>query len=91
MKPAEVFGVVVRTVGLLVVVPSLGVLCFALLNLVLGGPASSGGLIIMGIPPLLFGRWLLRGAPALVTYAYPEERPASRPISQEAIQLEHDH
>lgn len=71
MKPSEVFGVVIRAIGLVVVVWAVGILGFALMNLVGGGPASVVGLSIIGIPVLLFGLWLLRGAPAVVRFAYP--------------------
>jgi len=73
MKPVEVFAIVIRTVGLIVFLVATAILFWALLNLVLGGPASPGGGIIVGIPILLCGLWLLRGAPQLLAFAFPKE------------------
>ncbi len=73
MKPSELFGVVVRSVGLLIVLPSLGLQFFALLDLVGGGPGNAVGILILSIPALLVGLWLLRGAPGIVAFAYPEK------------------
>jgi len=73
MKPSELFGVVVRSVGLLLVLPALGVQFFAILNLVMGGPGNVAGMMILSIPVLLVGLWLLRGAPGIVAFAYPEK------------------
>jgi len=47
MKPVEVFAVVIRTVGLIVSLFASAMLFFALLNLILGGPANGGGMIIV--------------------------------------------
>jgi len=73
MKPVDVFAVVIRTVGLIVSLVATGLLSFALLNLVLGGPANAGGMIIVGVPILLMGLWLLRGASSLLAFAFPKE------------------
>jgi len=90
MKPSEAFGVVVRSVGLVTVVPAVGTLCYALLTVVMGGPASAGGLIILALPPLCAGLWLLRGAPGLVAFAYPDERGSEWPVGHKINQPEHD-
>ncbi len=74
MKPADVFVVVVRTIGLVVCLVAGAILFWALLNLVLGGPASVLGLVIVGIPVLGIGLWLLRGAPLLIAFAFPDAR-----------------
>jgi hypothetical protein len=73
MKPSEVFAIVIRTVGLIISLVATGLLSFALLNLVLGGPANAAGMIIIGSPILLVGLWLLRGAPKLLAFAFPKE------------------
>jgi hypothetical protein len=73
MKPSELFGVVIRSVGLVVMLSAMSVLFYAILSLVLGGPASVVGLFIIGIPPLLVGLWLLLGASDLATAVYPKE------------------
>ncbi len=73
MKPAEIFGVVVRTIGLLMTMIALAQTLFALLVTVLGGPANGPGLLIFSLPALVVGIWLLRGAKAVVWFAYPDE------------------
>lgn len=73
MKPSELFGVMVRTIGLLLVLSSAWGLFFAGLNLVLGGPGNVAGMVIMGVPVFCVGLWLLRGAESFVRFAYPEE------------------
>ncbi len=73
MKPVEVFAIVIRTVGLIVFLIASSILFWALLNLVLGGPASPGGMIIVGLPMLLMSLWLLRGAPRLLAFTFPKE------------------
>jgi hypothetical protein len=90
MKPSETFGVVVRSVGLVIVVMAGGTLGFALLTIVMGGPASAGGLMILGFPPLCAGLWLLRGAPGLVAFAYPDERVSEWRAGHKINQSEHD-
>lgn len=64
MKPPEAFGVVVRTVGLVVVLIAINAIIFAL---------AEPGSLFLGIPLLLAGLWLLRGAAPLVSFAYPKE------------------
>ena len=73
MKPVEVFAIVVRTVGLIVSLAAAAILFWGLLNLVLGGPVSAGGMIIVGVPKLLVGLWLLRGGPPLLAFAFPNK------------------
>jgi hypothetical protein len=75
MKAAEVFGIIVRTIGLLVVLSSLGLIFPAVLGLVMGGPGTLIGMLFYGIPALLLGLWLLRGARPVVSFAFPEEQP----------------
>ncbi len=72
MKPADVFAVVVRTIGLIICLASGLVLFFALINLLMGGPASVVGLCILGVPVFLVGLWLLRGGPSIISYAFPK-------------------
>jgi hypothetical protein len=71
MKAREAFGVVIRSVGLLLVLAAIWSLFFAALNVVGGGPGNTGAMIITGVPTLVVGLWLLRGAPALVRFAFP--------------------
>lgn len=70
MKSSEVFGVVVRSVGLVVVMLAAWALCWTMWILVLGGSDFGVGLFVNSIAGLLIGGWLLRGAPALVEFAY---------------------
>jgi hypothetical protein len=44
-----------------------------LLGVVLGGPGQMVAMLVFGIPVLLIGIWLLRGARPLVEFAYPGE------------------
>jgi hypothetical protein len=73
MKPSDVFGIVVRTAGLVITLMGLWRIGYAVLALVGGGPGSAH-LLITGVPELLVGLWLLRGAKPLVQFAFPEER-----------------
>ena len=71
MKPSEAFGVVIRSVGLLLILAALWVLFGAILTLVLGGPGGFIGSLIGGMPMLFVGIWLLGGAPSIVSISYP--------------------
>jgi len=73
MKPSELFGVVVRTMGLLFVLTALLKVFSAILNLVGGGPGNVLAMLLYGIPALLVGLWFLRGAKALISFAFPED------------------
>lgn len=78
MRPQDYFGLVLRILGL-------AILCVALLYLYdalaiavgipLPGKAGSGlTYFSMGVITLAIGLYLLRGAPALVRFAYPAKR-----------------
>jgi hypothetical protein len=71
MNARLLFGLIVRTVGLVVVVASAGLLIPGVLSILLGGPLA--GLLFYGVPAILLGLWLLRGARCIVSFAYPEE------------------
>ena len=64
MKPSDIFGIVVRTMGLILVLVALGSSIPAMVQ---------PGVLFFGIPVLLLGLWLLRGGKAVVSFAYPEE------------------
>lgn len=73
MRPSELFGVVVRTIGLLAVLSAAWAMLLATLAVVGGGPGANA-MLLAGIPMLLVGSWLLRGgADSLVRFAYPED------------------
>jgi len=78
MKAAEVFGIVVRTIGLIVILLALGLIFPAILSLVAGGPGTLIGLLFYGIPVLVVGLWLLRGAGLIVSFAFPNDRRENR-------------
>ena len=79
MKPSEVFGVVVRSVGLLLLVS------VANMPLML---VAQPGLLIIAIPMSVIGIWLLRGAPALIHFAYPQRDIANDRVSMRTDDLE---
>jgi hypothetical protein len=74
MKPSDAFGVVVRSLGLLMVVAASWILFWALLNLVGGGPGNVLGMVISGIPMLIVGIWFLTGAQSLISFAYRNDK-----------------
>ena len=74
MKPADVFAIVVRTIGLLVCLFAGAILYWGAVNSVLGGPTDVIGLAIAGGPMLGVGLWLLRGVPSIVAFAFPKRR-----------------
>jgi hypothetical protein len=78
MKPSELFDVVIRSIGLLITLSAMSFLFYAILNLALGGPISVVGLLIIGIPSLLVGIWLLRGASHLAASLYAEDSTKDR-------------
>lgn len=71
MTPVDAFGVVVRSVGLVMAVT-------AGWTIVLSGLNGRLGPVIAAIIPLSIGLWLLRGAAAVVYFAYPEHAPQTR-------------
>ena len=75
MKPSELFGVVVRSLGLLIVMCAVWSLIWVIFTCMLGGPAPNNvvGVIVNGILSLFVGIWFLSGASGLVSVAYPEE------------------
>ena len=76
MKPRDVFGVVIRSIGLLSLLGSLLYLYSALVALFAPDtPQASSPLSYIGacIVMLLFSAYFLRGAPHLVRFAYGPE------------------
>jgi hypothetical protein len=75
MKPSELFGVVVRSVGLLLVLSAMWTLPWGILGWVAGGPTEGGGIVmtIFGLATMLLGIWLLRGASGLAAAVYANE------------------
>lgn len=73
MKPSDIFGVVVRTIGLLLIMGSMWAVFWAFVIILFGGPGSFVGMIIGSIPSLFVGVWFLGGAKAIIRIAYPDE------------------
>lgn len=74
MKPSEVFGIVVRVFGLALTLYSLwSVVTNIAFSLSVEGSAGGGmgWFVVSAILSLLVGIYLLRGAPHLVRFSYP--------------------
>lgn len=77
MKPSDVFGIVVRTIGLCVsLLGGLYILGFLLLavgmlNLGYHGPPTD--YLVYGLGFVIAGSGLLRGAPWIVSFGYPSD------------------
>ena len=73
MKPADILGLFVRCVGVLLSI--YGVYCLYLLVLALiPGVAAPHGVVFflyVGLPCLIVGVWFLRGAKWLISFCYP--------------------
>jgi hypothetical protein len=80
MKPSEAFGVVVRSVGLLILLPAIWSLFWIALTCIVAHTAPNNimALIINGILALFVGIWFLGGAPGLVSLAYPDKSERER-------------
>jgi hypothetical protein len=74
MKPAEIFGIIVRTIGLLMIVPATLSGAYGLLGALMGGPTVTIAIFVLSFPLVAVGLWMLRGAPSLVEFAYPSRR-----------------
>jgi len=75
MKPEELFGVVVRTIGLLIAIPSSIAVFTGILFLFTGAPPIYfGPQLLIGTPMFIFGAVLLRGASPLIKYAYDNQQ-----------------
>jgi len=72
MRPAELFGVLVRTIGFLICVSFGMSIGFGVIIAVLGSEASMGYLI-MGAPGFIAGGCLMTNASSIVSFAYPNE------------------
>ena len=73
MKPVDVFGIIVRTVGLIITLGIAWRMCVSI-TMLLGGSWADLMNLLFYIPLLLVSLWLLHGAHALVNFAYPGER-----------------
>ncbi len=87
MTPVQLFGVLVRTIGLFVVFYSTPRVfeSMTLMHIGTGETGPFAGLFVRGIMQFGFtamvcilGIWLLRGPKRLIAFAYPEEQATSR-------------
>lgn len=72
MTPKELFSVVVRVIGLGLLFMALEQLFVAITSVLFGGSRNVADFAIVGTLKLIIGVWFLRGAPALVSFAFPE-------------------
>ena len=76
MRPAQVFGVIVRVFGLALFIYSVWYMVYGVAT-VLGLPEQhsgyKAGFFISGVTFLLLSLYLLRGAPHILRFSYPEE------------------
>ena len=76
MKPAQVFGIIVRLFGLSFFIYSLWYLVYGVATL-LGLPEQHSGArvycFINGVTFLVLSLYLLRGAPHILRFCYPDE------------------
>lgn len=83
MKPREIFGILVRFVGLLLVLYGIRALVLFLevesaVEAVGDGSGAKLALLAMALLALVIGAYLLGGAPSVMRYSYPEfPKPAS--------------
>ncbi len=77
MKPKDIFGLIVRLLGLIFVYESAKQVPFAISNIFPGFKTFSGIGILSAFFmvgwPLAVAYWLLRGAPPVSRLAYPDE------------------
>jgi hypothetical protein len=75
MKASEIFSLVIRCTGLFLSLYALfrlyPVVFWVIPGVALGYPLAAA---FWGIPSLALGLWLLRGAPAIVSFSYPAEQ-----------------
>ena len=80
MTGKDLFGVVIRVAGLILIMYALWNLWFALFQLGgVAGPKDIGltWYFAFGVPALLLGLYFLRGAPHILRFSYPERRDGS--------------
>jgi len=75
MKASEIFALVIRCTGLFLSLYAIfrlyPVVFWLIPGVTLGYPVAA---ILWGIPGLALGFWLLRCAPAIVSFSYPAEK-----------------
>ena len=74
MNASEIFGLIIRSVGLALSLLGIHEVYRAIIMLVQGISLTSFMPLLFGIPNLLIGIWFLRGAPWLMSFSYPEHK-----------------
>jgi hypothetical protein len=74
MNASEIFGLIIRCIGLLLSLLGIHQIYRALIILVQSISMTCCTYLLFGIPALLIGIWFLRGAPWLMSFSYPEHK-----------------
>jgi hypothetical protein len=75
MRPPEVFGVVIRSFGLAMTLYSFWLLLSTISLSLEGLGGGTAWFVITQIAALVLGIYFLRGAPVVVRFSYPSEKP----------------
>ena len=75
MRPPEVFGIVIRSFGLTITLYSIWLLLSSISLSLAGLGEGTAGFVITQIAALVLGIYFLRGAPVVVRFSYPGEKP----------------
>jgi uncharacterized membrane protein HdeD (DUF308 family) len=81
MTDVQLFGVMVRTFGLVSVIAGAISTFESLISLLGPTPGAAAVALVVAVAALVFGFWLLRGAKSLVAFAYPGEQAAAKPAA----------
>ena len=76
MKPKDIFGIIVRVIGLVLLIYAIWFLIYGFATIMGYSEVNVGykvSYFISGTTFLLLSLYLLRGAPLLVKYSYPEK------------------
>jgi len=74
MNASEIFGLIIRIIGLILALSGINNIYQALIMVVQLEFMSSFTSLLFGIPTLVIGFWLLRGAPWLMSFSYPQHQ-----------------
>lgn len=82
MTPCDIFGIIVRTFGLSLVIYAIWYLVYGIATMA-GLPEEAPGygvaFFISGGTYLTMGSYLLRGAPGVIRFAYPKQATGDEP------------
>lgn len=73
MKCSEIFGLVIRCIGVVLCFIGLSQLYGAAIMMLQGAFANALVPLVSAVLVLVLGLWFLRGAPCLVSFSYPSE------------------